>query len=56
MVKAFVEVTSKPYFTYLDQLIKEAGGKHFVGNKVMVGNAFLILVVRHMLARSFFLH
>ena len=33
-MKAFLETTSKPYFSYLDQLMKDAGGKFFVGNKV----------------------
>ncbi|XP_030834935.1 S-crystallin 4 isoform X1 [Strongylocentrotus purpuratus] len=38
VLKAFVEITSKPYFTYLEQLIEEAGGKHFVGNKVSLAD------------------
>ena len=40
--KAFVETTTKPYFSYLDQLMKEAGGKYFVGNKVetVIGQFF----------------
>eukprot|EP00057_Strongylocentrotus_purpuratus_P032105 XP_786633.3 PREDICTED: S-crystallin SL11 [Strongylocentrotus purpuratus] len=37
MTKAFIE-TSKPYFSYLEQLIDEAGGKTFVGNKVSLAD------------------
>nr|XP_054773108.1 glutathione S-transferase 3-like [Lytechinus pictus] len=36
--KEFVEKTSKPYFSYLDQLIQAAGGKNFVGNKISLAD------------------
>ncbi|XP_041485540.1 glutathione S-transferase-like [Lytechinus variegatus] len=36
--KEFAEKTSKPYVSYLDQLIKKAGGKYFVGNKISLAD------------------
>ncbi|XP_054773128.2 probable glutathione S-transferase 7 [Lytechinus pictus] len=36
--KEFVQSSSKPYFSYLDELIKDAGGKYFVGNKISLAD------------------